>query len=73
MSKRPCVPDYEEIAATVAQLEATFDGREDVRARMLMEAYQQVSDRLTEDLSDKRDLALSKGAALMLIQALMAR
>lgn len=73
MSKRPFVPDYEEVAATVARLEATFAEREDVRARMLMEAYQQVSDRFTADLSDKRDLALSRGAALMLIQALMAK
>ena len=73
MSKRPFVPDYEEVAATVARLEAAFAEREDVRARMLMEAYQQVSDRFTADLSDKRDLALSKGAALMLIQELMAK
>jgi hypothetical protein len=73
MSTPSSVPDYKEIAATVARLEAAFDGREDVRARMLMEAYQQVSDRFTADLSDKRDLALSKGAALMLIQELISK
>jgi hypothetical protein len=73
MSARPFVPDYEEIAATVAHLEAQFDERDDVRARPLMDAHRAVSDRFSGDLSDKRDLALSKGAALMLVKTLLAR
>ena len=73
MISGPFVPSYDEIAATVVRLEARFDGRDDLRARRLMDAYREVSDRFQADLSDKRDLALSKGAALMLIQALLAK
>jgi hypothetical protein len=71
VSERPYVPDYDEVAATVARMEARFAAMDE--ARDLMEAYSRTVRRFESDLANPRDLALSKGAALMLIKALVER
>jgi hypothetical protein len=69
VAERPFVPDYDEVAATVAKMEAQFAALNE--ARDLMEAYGRTVRRFESDLADPRDLALSKGAALMPIKALI--
>ena len=71
MAARPFVPDYDEVAATVARMEARFAALDE--ARDLMEAYGKTVRRFESDLADPRDLALSKGAAMMLIKTLIER
>ena len=55
------VPSLEEIEATVARMEERY------RAHPLFADYLRLRDRFAADLSDPRDRALAKSAALMLI------
>ena len=57
-------PDLAEIAATVARMEARYGGSSH------FPAYRSLCERFAADLSDPRDLALAKSAALMLIKYL---
>lgn len=56
------VPDLEEIEATVARMEERY------RDSPGFAAYLRLRERFDADLSDARDRALSKAAALMLIK-----
>ena len=55
-------PDQAELDATIARMEAKY------RDAPLFEAYRDLIERFACDLDDRRDLALSKAAALMLIK-----
>ena len=56
------VPDLAEIEATVVRMEARY------RADPLFPMYQLLCERFESDLSDRRDLALAKASALMLVK-----
>ena len=56
------VPSLEEIEATVIRMEARY------RDHPLFADYLRLRERFDEDLSDVRDRALSRAAALMLIK-----
>ena len=56
------VPDLKETEATVARMEERY------RGSPLFPIYQRLSQRFEADLSDARDLALAKSAALMLVK-----
>jgi hypothetical protein len=56
------VPSLEEIEATVARMEERY------RDRPLFARYLRLKARFDADLSDPRDRALAKSAALMLIK-----
>ena len=58
----PAVPGLSEIEATVARMEDRYAGHP------LFADYRRLVDRFAADLSDRRDLALSKAAALMLLK-----
>ena len=64
----PSTPDLAEIEATVKRLEARL--RQSVRPQTLelLAIYDQLERQFVADLADARDLALSRGAALMLIK-----
>lgn len=57
-------PSLEEIEATVKRMEARYG------ASGYFEAYRRLCERFEADLSDPRDLALAKSAALMLVKYL---
>lgn len=61
------VPSLEEIEATVSRLEDRY------RATPLFAVYERLCLRFEVDLSDRRDLALAKSAALMFIKFEMER
>jgi len=63
-------PSLEEIEATVDRLEARLTASLDPDTERLLIAYRKLDARFRTDLSDPRDLALSRGAALMLIRFL---
>jgi len=63
----PTVPTLEEIEATVARMEAKW------AASPHFAAYRDLRRRFEADLADRRDLALARSAALMLIKALEER
>jgi hypothetical protein len=56
------VPSLDEIEATVARMEERY------RGRPLFADYLRLRERFDADLSDARDRALAKSAALMLIK-----
>jgi hypothetical protein len=56
------VPDLDELEATVARMEARYPDHQ------LFADYKRLCERFAADLTDPRDLALSKSAALMLIK-----
>jgi hypothetical protein len=58
------MPSTEEIEATVERMEARFGGS------IHFAAYRALCRRFAADLQDRRDLALAKSAALMLIKQL---
>ena len=58
----PAAPDLEEITATVQRLEVRY------REHPLFADYGRLKQRFDADLSDERDRALSRAAALMLIK-----
>jgi hypothetical protein len=58
------LPSTEEIEATVERMEARFGGS------IHFAAYRALCRRFAADLQDRRDLALAKSAALMLIKQL---
>lgn len=55
-------PDLAEIEATVSRMEARYG------ADPLFPVYQRLCERFEADLSDRRDLALAKASALMLVK-----
>ncbi len=56
------VPDLAEIEATIARMEARY------RDDPLFASYLRLHEQFAADLSDPRDVALSKAAALMLVK-----
>lgn len=60
------VPDIAELEATVARMEARFGA--DPRATELMKSYRDLCTRFADDLSDPRDVMLSRAAALMMVR-----
>ena len=65
------VPRTGELRATVERMEAKLHARSDVASAGLAETYERVARRFDHDLADPRDVLLSRGAALMLIQELV--
>jgi hypothetical protein len=55
-------PTLEELEATIARMEARW------RSSPLFDAYEALCLRFEADLVDRRDLALAKSAALMMIK-----
>jgi hypothetical protein len=64
-------PALDDIEDTVLRMEQRFRGSKIPEARSLMQAYDDLNRRFEADLSDRRDLALSRGGALMLIKVLV--
>jgi hypothetical protein len=66
----PGRPSLDEIEATVSRLEERLAAsrRPDVLA--LLASYRELDRRFRADLADRRDLALSRGAVLMLLKHL---
>jgi hypothetical protein len=60
--------DIDALQATVARMEARLAALDDDLARELLAAYHALAPVLAADLDDPRDVLLSQGAALMLIQ-----
>jgi hypothetical protein len=61
-------PSLAEIEATVERLEARLSPSDAAGTQRLLTAYRKLDARFRADLADPRDLALSRGAALMLIK-----
>jgi len=61
-------PMLEVIEATVERLEARLSALPDPEVQRLLEAYRKLDARFRADLADPRDLALSRGAVLMLVK-----
>jgi hypothetical protein len=62
-------PTTKEIDETVSRMEARYAGSPQPEVNRLMAHYRGLLKRFESDLSDRRDLALSKAAVLMLIQS----
>jgi hypothetical protein len=65
------IPSLDEINATIARMAARFDAMQTDDARRVMTAYHRLSDQFGAGLADPRDVALSRGAALMMVQELL--
>jgi hypothetical protein len=63
------IPTLQEIEDTVTRMEERYAALRDPTVKTLMAHYREVASRFERELSDRRDSALSKGAALMLIQS----
>ena len=61
-------PSLAEIDASVTRLKARLAASRRSETLALLAAYARLENRFAADLSDPRDLALSQGAALMLIK-----
>jgi len=61
-------PTLAELEATVERLEARLDGSIHPDVRQAMATYRKLDARFRADLANPRDLALSRGGALMLIK-----
>jgi hypothetical protein len=61
---------FDDLKATVERMEQRFDS--DPSLSDLMAAYHMVSLRFRDDLANDREVLLSRGAALMLIQQIAA-
>jgi hypothetical protein len=61
-------PDQAELARVVARMEGNLAARGE--AAPLLAAYRRLVARFEADLDDPRDVLLSRGGALMLVQAL---
>lgn len=64
------IPDTRELATMIDRMEARFAAIGEAGA--LLDAYIQVCRRFAADLDDPRDVLLSRGGALMLIQEMLA-
>lgn len=62
------VPDLPEILTTADRLEWKLRASADQDIALLLASYDRLCARFEEDLSDARDRALSRAAALMLIR-----
>lgn len=67
----PQVPDLEELEETVRRMEARYVAYDDAVTPRLMGVYRELHSRFSNDLSDPRDRALSRGAVLMMIRYLV--
>jgi hypothetical protein len=65
------VPSLQDLDETIARLTAHFGASSDPRAAHLMDVYERLSLRFADDLSDRRDIALSRGGALMMVRYLL--
>jgi hypothetical protein len=65
------VPSLPELNETIARLAARFRASSDPRAAHLLDVYERLSLRFADDLSDQRDIALSRGGALMMVRCLL--
>ena len=63
-------PTLEDLEATVKWLEVRLSTSPKREIQALIARYRQLDSRFRADLADPRDLALSRGAALMLIKTL---
>ncbi|POZ60724.1 hypothetical protein [Chromobacterium alticapitis] len=59
----------QELAETVARMEARLGGDENTEVQALLAHYRQLLPRFNQDLADPRDAALAASAALMLVQS----
>ena len=55
----------------VERLEIRYSASNDARAAELMDAYRRLIAQFEQDLSEPRDVLLSKGAALMMIRCVL--
>jgi hypothetical protein len=62
------VASLQELDETIARMTARFRVSSDPRAAHLLEVYERLSLRFADDLSDRRDIALSRGGALMMVR-----
>ncbi|MDM7850319.1 hypothetical protein [Pseudochrobactrum kiredjianiae] len=62
------VPDLLQIKATVERMEKRYSAQNGDVAQVLWAAYVKVKVRFETDLSDERDIWLSRAAALMLLK-----
>jgi hypothetical protein len=62
-------PTTEELRETVARMERSLASSDSADVAELLRLYRQLIPRFTRDLLRERDVQLSRGAALMLIQA----
>lgn len=65
---RPRRPRLTEIEATVNRLEERFSASRKPEVLALLASYRELDARFRADLVDRRDLALSRGAVLMLLK-----
>jgi hypothetical protein len=63
-------PSSVELRTTVERMERRLDASEDGIVRRLMDAYRGLIPSFESDLRDERESLLSRGAALMLVQAI---
>jgi hypothetical protein len=63
-------PTLDEIEATIERLEARLAASQNPETARLLAAYRKLDAQFRADLDDPRDLALSRGAALMLLRFL---
>jgi hypothetical protein len=63
-------PSLEEIEAAVGRLEQRLGRSGKPEVRRLVAIYRELDARFRADLADRRDLALSRGAVLMLLTRL---
>jgi hypothetical protein len=62
-------PTLDEIEETIVRMETRFSSSSHPEVKRLVALYRALIPRFEADLKDRRDVALSKGAALMLIRA----
>ncbi len=65
------VPSLQELDGTIARLIGHFRSSPDPRAAHLLDVYERLSPRFADDLSDRRDIALSRDGALMMARYLL--
>jgi hypothetical protein len=65
------VPCLRELDESIARMTARFRVSSDPRAAHLLEVYERLSLQFDDDLSDRRDIALSRGGALMMVRYLI--
>jgi hypothetical protein len=66
-------PTVAELRAAVERMERRLAESDDELTATLLAQYRTLSPRFAADLGDERDVLLSRGAALMLIQAVASR
>lgn len=62
------IPETDQIKATVERMERRFSVQEGEGAQSMWQAYIQLAKRFEADLTNERDLWMSKAAALMMLK-----